>query len=89
MGLFTWFSSIFNTESVNWSAPAQNDPPSINPANGMPMANESIDVMGNPFGTDLNHMNDFTDPIDISSSDPCGGFSDDSFGCGGFDDNNW
>lgn len=33
------------------------DHPSINPANGLPMVG-SVDVMGNPFGTDLSDTHD-------------------------------
>lgn len=58
--------------------------PSVNPANGMPMANCSIDVMGNPYGTDSSFDNDiglsnsFDDPFD-NSFDSSFDSSDDSW----------
>ncbi|MFM9978516.1 MAG: hypothetical protein ACKVOP_10795 [Sphingomonadaceae bacterium] len=37
----------------SWFASSGAEGPSINPATGLPMMNSSIDVQGNPFGTDL------------------------------------
>ena len=50
----------------------------FNPANGMPMLNDSIDIEGNPFGYDDDL---FTDSCDFSDV-----FSDMSFNDDGFDD---
>ncbi len=55
-----------------------NDGPEINPANGLPMMDDSgIDIEGNPFGTD---SNDFGNS-DIFSDDGSNnsGFGDDDF----------
>ena len=47
MSLFDWFFGSSPSE------PFSSDPvPAVNPANGLPMLNDSIDIMGNPFGTD-------------------------------------
>lgn len=42
-----FFSTIFGLKNDT-----SND---INPANGLPMLNDSIDIEGNPYGTDLSH----------------------------------
>lgn len=85
--MFGWLFSIFNGGTNNGShEQGMETTNAVNPANGIPMANESIDVMGNPYGTDLNRLSELSDPIDLSSSDLGSGFSDDSFGGGGFDD---
>lgn len=64
------FDEPFSHRSTSFDDPIQslksnddmsifNDSYGVNPANGMPMINSSIDVMGNAFGTDsfssLNH----------------------------------
>lgn len=67
MSLFDFLENLFSdTEShVN----------DINPANGLPMIDDSIDVNGNPFGTDFN---------DQSSFDNSGFDDHNDFGGGGF-----
>lgn len=53
------------------------DGPSVNPANGLPMVG-AVDVMGNPYGTDLSAMHDsFSGNADSFSMG--GGFNNSSF----------
>lgn len=42
--------------------------PEINPANGLPMINCSIDIHGNPYGTDLNDYQDYDHGLDHDDS---------------------
>ena len=49
MGLFAWLFG--NTSQPASASPASQPLHSVNPANGLPMANDAVDVVGNPFGT--------------------------------------
>jgi hypothetical protein len=55
MGIGTWFGSVFGSgASVQGAGQGGlTDHPSVNPATGLPMTG-GIDVLGNPFGVDLN-----------------------------------
>ncbi|WP_277981880.1 hypothetical protein [Sphingomonas phyllosphaerae] len=60
MGLLDRITSLFDDwhASPSLSAPSE---PAINPANGLPMTGGigGVDVLGNPFGTDLSaHRHD-------------------------------
>ena len=54
----SWLSNIFPSFFSHDSTSSLSQPhcPSVNPATGLPMANCSIDVAGNPYGT--SSMND-------------------------------
>lgn len=54
MGLFDRLSSFFD-----WPSASAHEP-TINPATGLPMVGGtgSVDVAGNPFGSDLSHHHD-------------------------------
>ncbi len=87
MSLFGFLGNLF---SLNSDQPTTGT--DINPANGLPMIDSSIDVKGNPWGTDLNNdhssfsshddffKNDHNDHNDFGDS---GGFGGGGFG--GFD----
>lgn len=64
MSLFSWITNIFNTDN---DARTIDDRaighPSINPANGLPMIG-SVDVEGNPYGTDYSHQNQSSSGLD-------------------------
>lgn len=69
MGIFAWLHQLAGART--------------NPANGLPMLNESIDVHGNTIGT--TNLDDSLKPADLPAS-PCGdsdSFPPSSFG-GGF-----
>ena len=55
MGWFDRFAQLFNGWQATDSGPDLHEPPAINPATGLPMVSGmgSVDVAGNPFGTDL------------------------------------
>jgi hypothetical protein len=57
--IFKWFSSELDFSN------SQQECPVFNPANGLPMINNNcsgVDVLGNPFGTDINHSANFDYP---------------------------
>ncbi|AMO56229.1 hypothetical protein GZ77_05300 [Endozoicomonas montiporae] len=73
MGLFNWLTRFFtgernDTRSHSYSS-ATDDFPTVNPATGLPMVNGigSVDVGGNPFGTDLSAR--YHDELSISHFD--------------------
>jgi hypothetical protein len=55
MGLFDRFAQLFGDWHWSESGPDLHEPPAINPATGLLMMDGqgSVDVAGNPFGTDL------------------------------------
>lgn len=55
--------------------------PSVNPATGLPMLGGSVDIGGNPYGTDLRRHDD--------APSPSGGFADDQPHAGSPIDNDW
>ena len=59
---------------------SMNSCPGVNPANGLPMVDSSIDIAGNLYGTDSSSS------FDSSFEDPFSSSFDDSFSSGGFDD---
>ena len=91
MSLFGFLGNLF---SLNSDQPTTNsDQPTtgtdINPANGLPMIDSSIDVKGNPWGTDLNNdHSSFSSHDDFFKNDHNdfggGGFGGGDFGGGGF-----
>lgn len=97
MSLLGFFGNLF---SLNNAEQSQTTGADVNPANGLPMIDDNIDVAGNPYGTDLNDFyssfslqDNFDDHLDISSQNDFGSFDDhasnSSFdNCGGFDDHN-
>lgn len=81
-----WLSSLFEDYS-DFSSTCYDDF-SINPASGLPMLDGigSIDVAGNPYGTDSSHT------FDSSFGCSCGSDFDSGFGssgCGGGFDSDW
>ncbi|WP_294945733.1 hypothetical protein [Sulfurivirga sp.] len=77
-----WWKWLFGLEEERPSAGDDNMVsshdacPSVNPATGLPMADCSVDVGGNPFGTDL-----------FGHDDVSGGLDDTLGTWGGIDDN--
>ena len=68
MALFDWLTEFFSGADITEAAPPI-EPVEINPATGLPMAGGigSVDVGGNPYGTDLHrayddHWNDWSNP---------------------------
>lgn len=70
MGIFNWISDMFSstedssliTQSDQWDTIESSrlstlDDTAINPLNGLPMISGigSVDILGNPFGTDFSH----------------------------------
>lgn len=90
--LFPSFFSHDSTNSLN-----QQHCPNVNPATGLPMANCSIDVAGNPYGT--SSMNDeylstsstvMDDDVFNDTNDPFNSWSDDdSWGSNSWGSNSW
>ena len=78
-----WFKNLFNFTSESTTSIC----PSINPANGLPMIEEScIDIEGNPYGTSSffeESISQFDDDNFFTSS--FDSFSDDSWNS----DNSW
>lgn len=73
----------------HWTGPAGRR---INPANGLPMLNDAVDIHGNPFGTSGDTHTDM-DSFNMGAGLGAGiddsfgmGAGMDSFGMGGFDD---
>jgi len=73
MGFMDWFLNSDNDTFTN----------NINPANGLPMINDTIDIEGNVFGTDSSDTEIFSnnDMFDSSST-----FDDNIFETSMFDD---
>ena len=63
MALFDWLTGLFSGSSTT-EAPPLVEPMEINPATGLPMTAGigSVNVAGNPYGTDLRHHEDLHDP---------------------------
>ena len=76
MALFDWLPRLFTNQNTS-EAPPPIEPVEINPATGLPMTcgTGSVDVVGNPYGTDLHrpheehvwsayhdHWNDWSNP---------------------------
>ncbi|CAM4115389.1 hypothetical protein VRRI112168_14990 [Vreelandella rituensis] len=87
-------SHDIHASTGDWMATDTPSGPSVNPASGLPMTNESFDVAGNLFGTDS--MSGAMDSFESIGS--CGGGMDsfgdcgggmDSFGDGGGGINSW
>ena len=66
MSFFGW---LFDSDESSFNEPLH----SVNPANGLPMLNDTVDVAGNPFGTDYT-----TSIADTSSSCDSGSMFDGS-----------
>ena len=82
MSLFGFLGNLF---SLNNDQPTTGT--DINPANGLPMIDSSIDVKGNPWGTDLNndHSSFSSSHDDFFKNDHNdSGFGGGDFGGGGF-----
>lgn len=91
----SWLSNLFPSFLSHDTASDINQLhcPSVNPATGLPMANCSIDVAGNPYGTSfmsddyLNTSNNVMD--DVVFNDPNDSFNswsdDDSWGSNSWD----
>ncbi len=76
MSLFsTFFGGLFSSSSNNTI-----DCPTINPASGLPMMDCSIDIEGNPYGTDL------SDDYSVSTDNL---FDDDIHSSNAFDNDVW
>lgn len=70
MSIGTWFGSVFGSGTSIASGAGQGpltDHHSINPATGLPMTG-GIDVLGNPFGVDLNPPHRWDHSIGMSHS---------------------
>lgn len=84
MGIFSWFFSSQNTGFDTSHAGID-----INPANGLPMVDgsNSVDIMGNPYGTDFTSQNGFSSHCGsgsgFDSSTYHSGFGSDGFSSGG------
>ena len=52
MSLFGFLGNFFSLNSDSQTHTTTGT--DVNPTNGLPMINDSIDVNGNPYGTDLN-----------------------------------
>ncbi len=74
MSLFGFLGNLF---SLNNEQPTIGT--DINPANGLPMIDSSVDVKGNPYGTDFNN-----DHSSFSSHDDFFKNDNNDFGGGGF-----
>ena len=74
MSLLGFFGNLFSLYIDQPSAGTD-----INPANGLPMIDSSVDVKGNPFGTDFNN-----DHSSFSSHDDFFKNDHNDFGGGGF-----
>lgn len=59
MAMFDWLTELF-TGAGTPEAPQPIEPVEINPATGLPMTGGigSVDVGGNPYGTDLHRSHD-------------------------------
>lgn len=73
--------SLFNTSSIDSSfdnsiSDSHSSMHTVNPANGLPMMDDSIDVMGNPYGTDNTWTNSFSDSFGSDSLSSSNSFSD-------------
>ena len=78
MGLFDFFNAFKGSGDNNESS--IDSCSSINPANGLPMIeNSCIDIEGNPFGTDSISSFDMDNSFDTSSSFDDFSSFDDSF----------
>lgn len=84
MSIFSGFFSLFSNGSTEKTSFGTE----INPANGLPMTDGigSVDVAGNPYGTDLSSINSGFDNSFFTSHDTSGGcgFSPGGSGFGGF-----
>lgn len=83
MGLFGW---LFGSNEAAGSSVPEVSVPDINPANGLPMVeNTHVDVAGNIYGTDSSFGDvGMDDHWSGGGFDHSGGF-DSGFGGGGFD----
>ena len=83
MGIFSW---IFPSRDDGFTNNSADFP--VNPANGLPMVNgiHSVDVMGNPYGTNVGSMNGpflHCESYGVNSSTQHTGFGFDDFSCCG------
>ncbi len=71
MGLFSWLFGAHDAPGLVSSELDAPDllSPAVNPATGLPMLDESFDVMGNPYG--------FGDASGVSTQDDLMGFHND------------
>lgn len=84
----TLLGAVFSDHSVNHTHTdinSENDLPiidqsgmDINPANGLPMIDDSIDVAGNPYGTDHSSITEITNHLDSASGFDSSSSLDDS-----------
>ncbi len=74
--LSTLFGGLFGNSSNGIT-----DCPTINPASGLPIMNCSVDVEGNPYGT---NMSDYDHNLTTNSL-----FNDDNHNISLFDDDSW
>ncbi len=96
MSLFNWLSDVFGFgSSVGASTTSLTNDFCVNPANGLPMIDGmgSVDIQGNPFGTDSSpDLFGSTGMFDSGSSSSGTGFSDDSWmssSSSGLSDDSW
>ncbi len=93
MSLFGFLGNFFSLNSDSQTHTTTGT--DVNPTNGLPMINDSIDVNGNPYGTDLNdfyssfssqdNFSNFDDNSSFASQDDFSSFDDhNDFGGGGF-----
>ena len=75
--MFNWLGSLFSLDSSDSTSSFESECPSVNPANGLPMVGCSVDIEGNPYGTDSSLGMD--DSFSSFSDDSFSSFSDDSF----------
>jgi hypothetical protein len=67
----SWLSNLFSGFLSHDSTSSLSQPhcPSVNPATGLPMANCSIDVEGNPYGTSSMEDEDLSPSINLLNQD--------------------
>lgn len=84
----SWLTRLFGGTSTNEftsSTLFEENCPSINPANGLPMVNCAIDIEGNPYGTDLSSDDAYINDSMSSSINSNDDWLNDSFS----NDDNW
>lgn len=84
----SWLTRLFGGTSTNEytnSTLFEENCPSINPANGLPMVNCAIDIEGNPYGTDSSSDDAFINNSMSTSIDSNDDWMNDSF----INDDNW
>ncbi len=88
MSLLGFLGNLFSFNNLSNDQPTTGGT-DINPANGLPMIDSSVDIKGNPYGTDFNNdHSSFSSHDDLFKNDHNdfggGGFGGGDFGGGGF-----